>query len=69
MPAQLPISDEDRARRHVLSQRLYRLRHKYRFMRRHGLHHRADIVMAQIQELRTQYQALGGLPRHQGNVL
>jgi len=69
MPPRLPISNEDRARRHVLRQQAYRLRRKYRYLKGQGMYGNARRVLEQLQALNTQYDALGGLPHHRGNVL
>ncbi len=69
MPQRLVISAKDRARRHVLGQRLYRLRLRYRYLRRSGLKLNARHVMGKIRVLSTEYDGLGGQPRHKGNIL
>jgi hypothetical protein len=69
MPPRLPISDNDRARRHVLRQQAYRLRRKYRYLMGQGMYRNAHRVLDQLQQLNLRYQALGGSPKHRGNKL
>ena len=69
MPALLPISDSDRARRHVLGQQLYRLRRRYKYLLSMGLYDNADRVLWDIRVLAQEYEHVGGQPHHKGNVL
>ena len=63
MPTRLPITDLDRARRHVLGQRLYRLRKKYKYLKSLGLKYSAARVKARILEVSREYAGMGGRPR------
>ena len=69
MPQSLGISDEDKARRHVLGQQLYRLRRRYRYLKDGGMPLNAGRVLINIRELTQKYDSLGGRPDHQGNRL
>lgn len=64
-----PMTDEIRARRHVLGQQMYRLRRRYRYLKAGGLDVSAAVVEGQLREMSKEYVALGGLPVHRGNVL
>ena len=55
--------------RHVLSQRMYRLRRRYRYLTNAGLLISAGNVKEQLIELSREYDAIGGKPIHKGNVL
>jgi len=67
MPQALPISVKDKARRHVLGQQLYRLRMRYKFLKRGGMILNAQRVMTKIHMMTLEYDALGGRPHHRGN--
>jgi len=69
MPQKLYISDQARAKRHVLRQTLYRLRKKYRMLTASGAVLTAMQVSIQIKQLEIKYNTLGGKPVHRGNVL
>ena len=56
-------------RRHVLSQRMYRLRRRYRYLTNAGLVVSAAGVKDQLLILSKEYEAIGGKPIHKGNVL
>ena len=69
MPARLKITDVTRARRHVLSQQMYRLRRRYRYLTDAGLRDNAERIRVQLDTLSLEYDTLGGKPIHAGNVL
>lgn len=69
MPARLDITDDTRARRHVLSQQMYRLRRRYRYLIDGGMVNSAEHVRVLLVELSNDYDRLGGRPSHIGNVL
>lgn len=69
MPARLYVNKDTLARRHVLSQQLYRLRKKYKMLTSNGSEIRASVIYIQIREKESEYNYLGGKPRHKGNVL
>ena len=62
MPPRLPITDKDRARRHVLGQTLYRLRKKFQFFYDLGLMGSADRVKAKMESTLQEYEDVGGKP-------
>ena len=69
MPARLEITDKTRARRHVLSQQMYRLRRRYRLLTNAGLRNNAERIRVQLYILSGEYDILGGKPSHVGNIL
>lgn len=69
MPTRLPITDQDRARRHVLGQQLYRLRKHYQFLLDARLYANAEMELVHIRAKEREYNAVGGKPKHKGNVL
>ena len=69
MPAKLHISRKDRRHRRVLSQQIYRLRRRYRYLKNLGLDANSSRVRSQITKLTREYDKLGGVPIHRGNVL
>lgn len=71
MPHKLPVTvtDRDRARRHVLSQQIYRLRKRYRLMASMDMSVGAEVLAQKIHTLEAEYDNLGGRPYHVGNVL
>lgn len=69
MPAKLEITDLARARRHVLSQQMYRLRRRHKYLTDAGMRDSAIRVRVMLVELSAQYDSLGGRPVHKGNVL
>lgn len=69
MPIPLNISDADRAKRHVIGQQLYRLRKQYRRFMRYGLYLNAESLLIPIAARTREYESLGGVPVHRGNVL
>lgn len=69
MPSKLEITDIARAKRHVLSQQMYRLRRRYKYLIDAGMHDSAARVRDVLVELSGQYDSLGGRPVHKGNVL
>ena len=69
MPNKLYVDRAILARRHVLSQQLYRLRSRYRLLMRSGLHGSALSIRSRISSKEREYDSLGGRPHHRGNVL
>lgn len=69
MPAKLEITDLARARRHVLSQQMYRLRRRHKYLIGVGMNDSAARVRAMLDVLSRRYDSLGGRPVHKGNVL
>ena len=72
MPHLLDISPDDdttRARRHVLSQQMYRLRKRYRLLKDSGMEINAKGIAARYTKLMVEYNLLGGYPVHKGNIL
>ncbi len=65
----MDISDDTRARRHVLSQQMYRLRTRYRLLIKNGQDSSAAVVQVQLDTLRQEYASIGGEPYHIGNEL
>ena len=57
------------ARRHVLSQQMYRLRKRYRLLTTNDLHINASRVLWDLRIKSQEYNQLGGQPVHKGNVL
>ncbi len=57
------------AQRHVLSQRMYRLRRRYRYLLNAGLVNSAAGVREELDILSESYEDIGGKPIHKGNVL
>ena len=62
MPPRLPITNEERARRHVLRQTLYRLRKRYKYLQGLGLRGNASRVRDRMVEVAMAYDAIGGKP-------
>lgn len=69
MPNKLYIDRATAARRHVLSQQLYRLRRRYKLLTHHGLHASASDIRVRIRAKEREYNSLGGRPKHKGNIL
>lgn len=69
MPADMHLSDEDKARRHVIGQKLYRLRSRYKLAHKSGLKLTAARIRIQVAKLTEEYDSIGGRPSHPGNVL
>ena len=69
MPARLEINDLARARRHVLSQQMHRLRRRHKYLTDAGMWDNAARVHAMLDVLSIRYDSLGGRPVHKGNVL
>lgn len=69
MPNKLHISEEAAAKRHVLSQQVYRLRKRYRRLVSNRLPNNAAMLLVRIRALEARYESLGGYPHHRGNVL
>lgn len=69
MPNKLYVNKAAIARRHVISQQLYRLRSRYRLLERAGLAASALVVLGRIKVKVKEYDALGGRPQHKGNIL
>ena len=60
---------ETEARRHVLSQQMYRLRKQYRQLNSDGLFITAERVLWDLRIKAGEYEAIGGMPVHKGNIL
>ncbi len=69
MPNNLGIDNETRARRHVLSQQMYRLRLRYRLLHNAGIEVLADSIKSRLEVMSVEYESLGGKPIHKGNLL
>ena len=69
MPNKLDVSKETLAKRHVLSQQIYRRRKTYRLLVRSGLTNRAALEREAIINMERKYESIGGRPHHRGNVL
>jgi len=69
MPNKLQITNRQRARRHVVSQQLYRLRKRYKFMQESGPVISAARIRSKIRRLESEYNQIGGQPNHPGNQL
>jgi hypothetical protein len=65
----MEMDDATRARRHVVSQQMYRLRLRFRLLSDNGLVENATRVREKLWKLSEEYAALGGLPVHKGNIL
>lgn len=69
MPHDLHTDARTKRQRHVLSQQMYRLRTRYRLLNDNHLFNTAERVLWDLRQLAQQYESLGGMPVHKGNIL